>query len=207
MKRFFNLFVMALLAVSAPLFVSCGGDDNNGAPTYEEILAAINSMKGTYTGTCQAFFIVDGKASEEVSIENVQWTAESQTILLRDFPIAQLGRGVKENNALKEALSNTTVKKDLIMKYNICYSARGEYAFSLLSDGISFNLEEGDNTYAIVAEVLQDPSYCYVQGNDEAQRIQLVIRSFYVNGSPVSFNAMGFTFTSSKKSASSIDLF
>ncbi len=207
MKRFFNLFVMALLAVSSTsVLVSCGGDDDN-TPTYEDVLKAINNMKGTYTGTCKAFFIVDGKASDEVSIENVQWTAESQTILLRNFPVEQLGRGVKENDALKEALSNTTVKKDLIMKYNICYSAKGEYAFSLLSDGISFSLEGGDDSYAVMAEVYQEPAFCYVQGNDEAQRIQLVVTSLYVNGSPVSFNAIGFTFTSSKKSAGSIDLF
>lgn len=207
MKKRLSFLMVSLMILGTSFLTSCGGSDGSNVPTAEDIQAAINNMAGYYTGSFETGFIENNLIVDRTDLPDLQWQADAEAIILRNFPLSALARGIQGNTELAEAVGSSTETKNVILKYYLCYSAFNEYAFTLAADEISFSVPQGDRSIAVKAEIYENPSYTWVQGDNNSQRIQMVITDMFANNMPVQFKPMAFYLSSKKKSSTGFDLF
>lgn len=97
---------VALMAMT-----SCLNDNSEDGLTQEQMNKAMNAMKGDYTGTMKW---TAANSSKYDSLANVHWTVNDTAIIIHDFPVSSLTKGVVSgavNDSLRNALNAASAQE------------------------------------------------------------------------------------------------
>lgn len=192
--------LLAGILLSLLTLTSCLGD-NVTEDSNSKIQNAISTMKGPYSGTVLLGTLGnDGFEADTLRIvAEGGWTA-TDSLVIKNFPVASLAKGVSDNDDVKVALEafDTPTKVTLYYSYNFAFGDNA-YSFTCLSPGVRFKLTYGGTTHDVFAELTS-----YISGWENGRmNLSFVISQLYIDKvkmSPGNFKAIGYVYNGKKSS-------
>lgn len=186
MKKLSRIFSITLCLTAVTLtMTSCFGDDDDDNITEAQMKECITNMAGTYSGSRIIGVIQNNTLTETDTLNTEIWTADDSKINFTHFPVAQLAKGITDED-IKEAVAASDEEVTIQAYYYTFASVSTTYQFTLAPQTISIEVDYNGGSHVLKFPFYQG-GYSYGIGNTTQQSIQLVIGGMFVDDQRSSF--------------------